>query len=844
MGSIYFSNPFSEHSFGSYFAGYAADAQPVQLSHDDNGKTIQVPFEKLSENPSEDDMVADFAGRQRATFSDPRAVRKCQEQDVCELLKDMVGNPAFAGKDLQKAIAKAEKCLTNAFSALDALDAIPADKLTEQLTELEDAAAQGRVCKNNPLDKALVKCSNAAAALADLYNTPGFISQADDGLLDSLDALQERLSTTPTELCRVIENSSQAGNLGGKTLSEVLAPQGSVAAPADTQNVKDFMTAIAAVGTKIDSFAKDLDSLVGKTDTLTGQPADLSPAEVQTAAEAIKARAVAASQKLTACTSLSGELKSAFKEKLDGLVARLDARNQAIADQTGKSDSAASYERNLRSSGMLLRLLQDDQFSATWYATALEKGIPEEIIDMRYAPDKMITPEDAPKAEEAKQLGKGVFNTVYAEKFSGKGSVHGEHEMVGKNLALDQKGIQGRSAKSSVTLLGLIPENLLVNNFSAWKTSQKLTGSCPIVSCTVGESSKGLHGDEDKLTMFMDKAPGRSVRDGKFGDYSSYFSNPNQPLETKLQIVGQIFEQASDLDFSDWISGQSDRHLGNVMIDLSLGKKPVVTLRGIDNDLSFMSNRVGLNRFRIPAEKFGDLIEGWNTRQVYDDKNSSRMLWPYRNLPDDCATNPKFSSWIKKVTVGGKQYVELDAEKAPLEYEGGFLSTFGLNSCRKPTYVSLKTYNRIMAAAKELHELKDSDNKVARQHEILGISPKVDGEAFDAVLSRFEEVVAHLQLLKEQKCVYSDSDFTDFSKLAEIHRKSLEKNLAIQKRYRDFNVYKVYEDDNRLSKADLAELNGKSKNFWGEAAFSNGNSAPLVFQCLGFGLNFLLMRER
>jgi len=64
------------------------------------------------------------------------------------------------------------------------------------------------------------------------------------------------------------------------------------------------------------------------------------------------------------------------------------------------------------------------------------------------------------------------------------------------------------------------------------------------------------------------------------------------------------------LEWADWLSGQLDRHLNNVMFNVSLdkgkdGKFHVSTeVKGIDNDASFPEGRPGLNRFVPKNTKF------------------------------------------------------------------------------------------------------------------------------------------------------------------------------------------------------------------------------------------------
>lgn len=774
--SNFFKASFTPGSFGFYYAGYAADLKEVKTEREtqDGGLTGTNSQLSQAENPSEDDMVKDFANRQRATFPDPREYSEFQGKKIYELLS--------------KSSKSTAKAIKEAFSSLDALDKLSTGDLNRQNNELNQMAQNGEECKNALAD-AFNKCSDAASALADLYNTPGFLSNAAPELLEVLDGLQERLSTTPMQLGRVIDGFSfKERKDDDNHLSTFFANQKEFKpSDADLGNVKGLMTDIAALGKLIDDFVD-----------LKDQEFDFKQV-----ADKVKTAAEGALKKLESGLPISDDMRSSLTDKLRGLTTNLNQFKTVLEDLDKPEKFTKEQRERVDQRKLLERIFSDDKFSVRWYVEMLKRDVPEEMIDMNHSPDKYLI-------RSSVVIGEGAFNSVYSLRFKSQGSILENHEMMSKNLpAIKNKTQRVKENKTSnISLWDLDPDKVLYCNYASWKSSFKLTGTCPVTSSTVGEGPTKKQG-EDRFSILMEKAPGKQLT--KLSDEQKNFFPELKDKNEKLLALGQILEQASDLDISDWLSGQSDRHLGNVMLNLSHENGTVsATLRGIDNDQSFMRTRIGLQRIRLSADKFETMMGKWNSAG----KDSWRKKWPYANIPPDYKESCK--EWIIEVQSDKGAYIELDMGKAPVKYKGGFYSTLGLNSCRKPSYISQKTYNRIEAA---WNKIKDNGTNLTLLREVLGIGNEIDDEAVEAAHLRFKEIVEHAELLKGKKLVFSDFKSKDsLLKICEACRQS---NAAIQESCK--------QDDPKQSNSN-----------WQMQAVKTGDLAWEVINRLGIDLSKLL----
>lgn len=91
---------------------------------------------------------------------------------------------------------------------------------------------------------------------------------------------------------------------------------------------------------------------------------------------------------------------------------------------------------------------------------------------------------------------------------------------------------------------------------------------------------------DGKIGLLMQMAPGEEVKDFKKKGF-----DPNPPSE---ELVASLHEQLNQLEWTDMLTGQGDRHHGNYMIDAKPGS---VKITGIDNDFCFGKKQGDFNEY-------------------------------------------------------------------------------------------------------------------------------------------------------------------------------------------------------------------------------------------------------
>lgn len=103
-------------------------------------------------------------------------------------------------------------------------------------------------------------------------------------------------------------------------------------------------------------------------------------------------------------------------------------------------------------------------------------------------------------------------------------------------------------------------------------------------SNVIPDSCYTIH--DGKIGLLMQQAPGEEMKDFKKKGF-----NPKPPPD---ELVASLHEQLNQLEWTDMLTGQGDRHDGNYMID---AQPDSVKITGIDNDFCFGKKQDDYNEY-------------------------------------------------------------------------------------------------------------------------------------------------------------------------------------------------------------------------------------------------------
>ena len=184
---------------------------------------------------------------------------------------------------------------------------------------------------------------------------------------------------------------------------------------------------------------------------------------------------------------------------------------------------------------------------------------------------------DEVREADPKQLGKGAVNTVHLVK-------HGGVERVFKKEQTSDK-----SGAWAPGMMGLDPQNdpRYGNRNVAGGAIGRLLGTSVMPQVSFGIS-------DGEVGLLMDKAPGKTARSLlKDKDFDLHSLSPKAQASLQRQLM--------DLEVCDILTGQSDRHGDNYMIEIN-GDEVKVT--GIDNDFAFPNSANAISK-EIPPKFLG-----------------------------------------------------------------------------------------------------------------------------------------------------------------------------------------------------------------------------------------------
>ncbi|MBP5509531.1 MAG: hypothetical protein J6Z49_01270 [Kiritimatiellae bacterium] len=424
---------------------------------------------------------------------------------------------------------------------------------------------------------------------------------------------------------------------------------------------------------------------------------------------------------VTAINGLSGatreELRTALKQAFDcGALQALASADRAVPllakrlsliAQTTQQKAAPSLANDV----LLLKAFNGELDFAT-VAGARGWGATEEMIDLDICDANLVSKE---------ALGSGQVNQTFfctykmpdgtTKQYVFKPELESEiglHNMAG--------GTEGYDTMQAVVHL----------NAASCKAAELLGAKGILVASKVG-AVKG------KFGLFMEVAKGISLADvnnvlnqiqmvpstakkliPKLGRLSPTYVN-NLPKEKYRILAGNYLREGLNLEWSDWLGGQSDRHWGNYMI--YVGDDLSVQIKGIDNDLSFPEWRTGMTKFHLEGKHLSKFL---SVLGVSDAGDAAQL--PGVSLGSD----------------GQSLDIDLSQNWGLSEH---IRQTVGVQVITLPSAISEEMYAKLMAL--------DADRTKLRNE----FDPHISEKALRATELRLDEMVAHAKKLKEKGMV-------------------------------------------------------------------------------------------
>lgn len=309
--------------------------------------------------------------------------------------------------------------------------------------------------------------------------------------------------------------------------------------------------------------------------------------------------------------------------------------------------------------------------------------------------------------------------------------------------------------------------------------------------------------------------------------FGAFSSNGNISLSSTDRFEKSVFsvmKEYNKLDWSDWLTGQGDRHASNSMVSFdSAGQCHV---KGIDNDMSFPMYRVGASRIEMPRAKLNRVIgrHGVDADVVWalsdqlktaNHDNRTGIAVIDLDLSEDQRKKLVDAVNDRKSKRGGLEYTMQDLQDELAKIR----ESFGLQNMRKPSFITqqmmeqLETYgpdaqrwlDKVRADPRLLNSKEEGDRSPLA---VLFQGMSVPNQAIYATTCRFVEMYKHALGLKEKGLVLKNPPGKDVPKerleqlgrewsenLKKIcHRSLIERWEEVKAQVEDMSVY-----DNRKS---------------------------------------------
>ena len=378
------------------------------------------------------------------------------------------------------------------------------------------------------------------------------------------------------------------------------------------------------------------------------------------------------------------------------------------------------------------RMGDDDFLTSKVFLAAFEGEVaPSTLVEVRVhgMEDGDLDPATDPSnVEKARPLGKGQMNTVTAVILKNGDVRIFKPEAPGRDTLEHAPYVfEGYERNQQMAQL----------NMATQKTAEVLGLEDIVVKTSVGKHD-GQYG------IFMTHAPGTNLP--TFGNNhkvakGSLNASGVQTLSTEdhAKVQGQLLRKCNRLDWLDVITGQADRHNGNVLVDVRQDGHVDVT--GIDNDTCYPAFRIGLDKYIAAGKhlaRFKELVDDVSNLYGLQAEDAKKRL-----LSDPGVTQNDDGTYT------------LDASKfqSP-ELNYCLMYTFGIYSNHAPTYIDRDLYER-------LQTLKAGP---ARDAHLADLKKRLSPAAYDAAVKRLDDAIARADGLRDRNRVYSEADWNDRDK--------------------------------------------------------------------------------
>ncbi len=360
-----------------------------------------------------------------------------------------------------------------------------------------------------------------------------------------------------------------------------------------------------------------------------------------------------------------------------------------------------------------VRLAFNGEMSIPSLVEARIHGMRDEDVDLMRDDSRLLS---------SNNLGHGNANTVFEVKYNDNSTFVFKPEAPGR-MGIDVLAL-GRTGYADQLQIAQI-------NLCVQKTADVLGLNDVMVKTTVG-SHKGDYG------IFMEKAPGASAVD--FIRYSedappdglSMKDVQELPVEDYNKVIGRLKNKLNRLEWFDAITGQGDRHGNNYFIHIS--KDLQVTVKAIDNDMSFSSNRIGMSTFRLVGK---DKLHFYSKISNAQKNIYPKMEPPVKLLPDPGVTVTKEAIIVDTTKIRNPELFFC------------LTKSIGCQPVALPDVIDLELYDHLM----------DLQSGEKREAFIADLKSRLTQEAVDATVKRLDEAIDHAKSLHDRGRVIKAEDF-------------------------------------------------------------------------------------
>ncbi len=413
---------------------------------------------------------------------------------------------------------------------------------------------------------------------------------------------------------------------------------------------------------------------------------------------------------------------NAAYDKVDGAGARAFVKNlpdrlKSMRELLKEGKIPAGYK-----SDKMLALLLNGRLDLKTVALARAWGATDDMVDPEISDKNLLGVEE---------LGEGQVNVVRLCRYKGLDGT--EKKYVFKPELEADIGFKSLTAGAAGYRDVEVAAHI---NVAAKKAAMALGTPGAVTGVKVG----CLNGE---FGMFMEVAKGVSFE--KMGNKARAFVSKMSPTQFFTYSVNYM-RAASDLEWNDLLTGQSDRHWGNYL--MAVDDELNVSVKGIDNDFAFPSWRVGMTRFRFS----GDMIERLSNRLKHEKcryKGGSTVA----DFEADFKHDQSF-----EFDPDGESFT-IDVSKLKFDDESNFRrrtarqlavairNAVGTHVMAKPASINKVVFDNLM----RLNENRDEFVKT--------LDPHIGEAGIEAMLLRLDDMVAHAKYLEGKGRVMREEDW-------------------------------------------------------------------------------------